>query len=302
MKKAFRIVAWILIPIIVLAGIVVYFGAIYVSEQNAAARPACEQPTESAGGVTPVTVLSYNIRCFVPAADAVDRWSNRKDSVFGLIEAVNPDIFGVQELTMFQVSAFVDRFRDRYTLVGEARDGIGLGERSAIFFSTDRFRLLEYGTAWLSETPARPSIGWDASCNRVVTHVVLQDKTTGVIFAHYNTHFDHIGKVAQQQSGKLIADLIAASEYPALLTGDFNVPEGGEVYQGLTKYFRDAKEVALQSSEAPTYQGYGKKSEVIDFVFLSGAVTAQSYRVIDRFNGIYPSDHSALVVEALIGA
>jgi hypothetical protein len=52
------------------------------------------------------------------------------------------------------------------------------GEHSAIFYNSDKFKLLEENTFWLSETPEKPSKGWDAAYNRVCTYGLFQNKKT----------------------------------------------------------------------------------------------------------------------------
>ena len=42
--------------------------------------------------------------------------------------------------------------------------GANIGEHAAIFYRHARFERLANGDFWLSETPERPSMGWDARC------------------------------------------------------------------------------------------------------------------------------------------
>lgn len=37
-----------------------------------------------------------------------------------------------------------------------------------VLFKKDRFKLLDSGNYWLSETQDKPSFGWDAQCRRFV--------------------------------------------------------------------------------------------------------------------------------------
>ena len=63
-------------------------------------------------------------------------------------------------------------------------------------------------TFWLSESPEMASRGWDAALNRIVTWVHLQDRKSGKEFFHFNTHFDHKGREARENSARLILDKI----------------------------------------------------------------------------------------------
>jgi endonuclease/exonuclease/phosphatase family metal-dependent hydrolase len=112
-------------------------------------------------------------------------------------------------------------------------DGRDAGEYAAIFYRKDVYTLKEEGTFWLSSTPEVPSIGWDAKFNRICTWVKLESiKTRGTLFV-FNTHFDHQGTVARQESARLILGKIKeiAGEHPSVLTGDFNVDQSSESYK-----------------------------------------------------------------------
>lgn len=50
-----------------------------------------------------------------------------------------------------------------YSFIGVGRDdGKEQGEYSAIFYKRELFDVLDSGTFWLSPTPEKPSLGWDA--------------------------------------------------------------------------------------------------------------------------------------------
>jgi endonuclease/exonuclease/phosphatase family metal-dependent hydrolase len=107
------------------------------------------------------------------------------------------------------------------------------GEFSAILYRKDRFELLDGNTFWLSETPEeKGSVGWDAALPRIVTWVKFKDKQTGKVFFHFNTHFDHIGVVARNESAKLLKQRAhsIAGDTPVIITGDFNCGENEQPY------------------------------------------------------------------------
>ncbi|MCE7070842.1 hypothetical protein LZG74_11045 [Dyadobacter sp. CY327] len=64
------------------------------------------------------------------------------------------DIFGVQE-------AFISQMKDiaelnAYAYTGKGRDDGREGGEHSYFYKKDRFKLLESGDFWLSETPDKP--------------------------------------------------------------------------------------------------------------------------------------------------
>ena len=83
-----------------------------------------------------------------------------------------------------------------YSQIGLAREGVGKGESSNIYYKKDRFVLKENNTFWLSATPDTISKGWDAAYNRVCTYGLFKDKKTKKQFWIFNTHLDHISKQA----------------------------------------------------------------------------------------------------------
>jgi len=50
------------------------------------------------------------------------------------------------------------------------------GEYAAIFYKKNQLSLLDSGNFWLSPTPERASLGWDAACIRICTWGKFQDK------------------------------------------------------------------------------------------------------------------------------
>ena len=67
------------------------------------------------------------------------------------------------------------------------------GEYAAIFYKKNQLSLLDSGNFWLSPTPERASLGWDAACIRICTWGKFQDKVSGKQFYFFNTHMDHVG-------------------------------------------------------------------------------------------------------------
>ena len=136
-----------------------------------------------------------------------------------------PDVVGMQEVVKNQLDDLKNRL-PQYTALGVGRaDGKEAGEYCSLFYKTDRFELIKNGNFGLSETPDTIGVkGWDAACERIVTWAILKDKTSGKKLAAFNTHFDHVGKVARRESAKLLLAKMheLAEGLPVILTGDFN--------------------------------------------------------------------------------
>lgn len=68
------------------------------------------------------------------------------------------------------------------------------GAHLMIMYRKARFILLDAGFFWLSDTPGKPSRGWDAVCRRVhgVGEILRPAVGEGVLLTS-DTHFDHKG-------------------------------------------------------------------------------------------------------------
>jgi len=188
-------------------------------------------------GNEPIRVMSFNIR-YGTANDGDDHWSKRKEFLAETIVAFSPDLLGTQETLLDQRNYLAAKMTS-YESFGVGRDnGKEEGEMAALFYRASRFEKLSGGNFWLSDTPDTVgSRGWDAALPRIATWVQLKDlKNVGskpILFL--NTHFDHRGKQARQESARLIRQKIQAlgADCSLIVTGDFNAEEGGGPYVAL---------------------------------------------------------------------
>lgn len=255
-----------------------------------------------------LTVMTYNLRLDTPD-DGVNQWPKRTDKVVALITKNNPDIVGVQEALHHQLQDLLRLLPD-YSYCGVGRDdGKEKGEYSAILFRNSRFGLLDTETHWLSETMEIPgSKSWDAAITRIFTVGRFFDRDTKKEFVMVNTHFDHIGKVARENSSKLIKEYLEelkseGSQLPVIVSGDFNSEPTEEAY--MTMVNAQGKFLLLDSrpagSTAGTFCGFkvgGITCKTIDFIFHTKEWVARNYQVITDNDGMYyPSDHLPVLVD-----
>lgn len=247
-------------------------------------------------------VMTYNIR-FDNANDGVNRWSNRKDKLTGLIQKYDPDLIGLQEALLSQIQDIITPL-PQYQYVGVGRDdGKEKGEFSCILYRKDKFDLINTETRWLSETPTVPgSKNWDAAITRVVTQATLRDKKSKKEFIHFNTHFDHIGKEARLNSARIIREWIAkdANKLPAIVTGDFNAEPTEPPYAEMLKD-KVVKDTRPKDLSVGTFCNFGVNSQpcrLIDYIFCTNSWRVGKYQVIQDNDGAnYPSDHLPVMVE-----
>jgi endonuclease/exonuclease/phosphatase family metal-dependent hydrolase len=272
---------------------------------------ACHNAPSSAPRVVaatapPLRVMTFNIRYDNPA-DGVNAWPNRKDWVASLVRFHGADVVGVQEALAHMLTD-LDARLPGFARVGVGRtDGRTKGEFSAILYRTDRLALLDSGTFWLSPTPQTVgSKGWDAAIERVATWARFRDRVTGCSHLHLNTHFDHIGEQARQESARLIRRRLAAlaNGLPVVMTGDLNADPTSASYRILSRDtiaeallpLADGFVVSRSGNYGPTSSWTAFKAiepgRRIDYILVSAPVTVLSHGILpDSWNGRFPSDH-----------
>lgn len=251
-----------------------------------------------------ISIMSFNIR-LATGDDAPYHWSARQPAVDYLLSREKPMLLGVQEALHEQV-LFLDSLLTGYNREGVGRDnGATEGEYSAIYYQSKYFERLDSGTFWLSETPCEVSFGWDAACRRVVTWVKLRDKRSGKEFCYMNTHFDHQGVKARQNSSTLICEKIKeiAGDMPTFVSGDFNAVETEDpiVYILKSGALVDSRKIAKSvKGRENTFHGFKEKvAGVIDYIFVTRGIDIKSSEIIEyRYNGIYLSDHNPVLMRA----
>jgi len=261
--------------------------------------------TTSAFANNPLTVMSFNIRCgLCEPPENPHNWKKRKYFVAHLIKTHNPDVIGLQEAELFQVEDLVEMLDD-YSWIGGGRDdGKDKGEATAILFRTTRLSLQGQQTLWLSQTPLKPSLGWDAKFRRTLTIAKLLDAQSKQFLYAFNTHLDNEGETARQEGAKLLLSEIAKIDAaaPFVVTGDFNFTATAKGYEIITQTLADAEKISATppTGGGKTFNGFGENKETdnkIDFVFVKKSTKVQSHKVdTTTYNNVYPSDHYPVIV------
>ena len=261
------------------------------------------QPKPQPKEYTDISVISFNIRVD-NAADGTNVWRNRRDAVVTMIERERPKQLGLQEAQPHQITYLSEHCPDYawYGLgrdtgkVPPATDSYAAEETMAIFWRTAELELLDKGTFWLSETPDQVSKGWDASYRRTCTWAGFRHKKSGQTCYFFNTHLDNDGKVAREESIKLLVSrmkTINSKRRVSFLTADFNSNVTDACFAPLHVYMRDARANAAVSDDYPSWNGYGASTGRLDHVFFSGDnCTAREFRTLRGDYGVpYISDH-----------
>ena len=253
-----------------------------------------------------IIIGTFNLR-YDNAADTGNRWKDRAPVVASLIRFHDFDLLGTQEGLKTQLDD-ISNALPAYDRYGIGRDnGIDAGEHSAIFYKKERFTLLDKGDFWLSETPEKPTLGWDATCcKRICSWVKLKDTRSKKELWCFNVHYDHQGKIAREESSKLLLNKIKeiAGNGMVILTGDFNGGHSSTWYQriatsGVLKDTYD--QVPYPYTNNPSFQAFGKQlagDEIIDHIFTTKNFKALRWGILsDSYRGKYPSDHFPVLAE-----
>ena len=242
-------------------------------------------------------VVSYNIRCVDdPNGNSIEERAPRLEEV---IKKYDPDLMGFQEFTVPWEMPADFAFSDDYDYVLQYRADSNR-EGTPVFWKRSKFKLLDSGTYWLSETPEESSKGWGADHYRIVTWVKLEIRQTGKVVYFCSTHFDFTD-APQVNSAKLIIER-AKKQFknaPTIIVGDYNMTRDSKGYAEMTTYFTDAN---LKKDGAKTYTGYGEPRSLIDFIFYTGkSIKGTHYNVMnEKPQGNFVSDHFGVYSEVIV--
>lgn len=252
---------------------------------------------------TTLDIMSFNIRMNYKD-DGANNWQFRREYMTDLIRWHEPDLLGVQE-------AHFPQYIDMKSLLPEYKafgpsEGRQGAESVAVFYLKSRMVLIDSGTFWLSKTPEKQSIGWDANLRRTVSWGAFKVKDSNKKVYFFVTHFDHKGSRAREESTKLLLQKVnqISGRNNAFIAGDFNLREDSHYYKmfingfGSTPSFYDTRKLSEKYfGPAWTIQDFGlmpvEKRPRIDYIFSNKKVRVTHFHNIsDQRGDVYPSDHN----------
>lgn len=214
-------------------------------------------------------------------------WDDRKGYLCDMIQFEAFDIFGVQEARYPQIADMLERMPE-YAYIGVGRDdGEQKGEHCAIFYQKKKFKVLDQGNFWLSETPDVPSYGWGAKYRRICTWGLFQNKKTKELFYLINTHVNW-GK-SSVMSANMLVEFVkekCTKTDNVILMADFNATQDSDLYKIITSNgFEDTYE-SSKYRFAPTGTGQGFRPNYfterrIDHIFVSKGITSSRYGLLN---------------------
>ena len=241
--------------------------------------------------------MSQNIMCWEQEPDAL--FVNRRPLIKKAVLESSSDVIGFQEVkpnwTQWLSEDLVGF--ENYTVYRDKNRPEG----TPIYWKTDKLDVMDKGHFWLSETPEKESIGWDAHCLRIACWILFKCKDDGKEFVFVNTHLDHRGEQARINGINLICDFIKEKfgNIPLILTGDFNATPDSSTIKAANELLTDARTACGILEFEPTYHGFEKKvNSVIDYIYLSSGVKCKGFTTVKKQDGVtVQSDHYGLVAE-----
>ncbi|MCJ1316786.1 hypothetical protein MMC15_002107 [Xylographa vitiligo] len=283
---------------------------------------------------TPVRVLTHNIRYATQFPfKGEELWPIRKPRLVNELQfhtLSSPEAFiCLQEVLheqLLDISSLLNENIREWKYIGVGRDdGKQAGEYSPIFYRPAVWKLLDFKTVWLSETPRKPSKSWDAASTRILTVGKFQHQQTKLELIAMNTHLDDQGSKSRLEGAKIIAtqvhDMshqIGRADIATFLAGDFNSETNMEAYRYLADHspmfdVHDLMPSQLRYGHTNTFTGFGNELlplTRIDFVFVKLGIeshqkgiqhpwSVKSYGVLENCfdDGVFISDHRAVVTD-----
>lgn len=247
-------------------------------------------------------IMSFNIRTGTSDKNTVNAWDTRKKGVYEMLNTEKPLIVGLQECHIFQRTDILNNCPS-YNGFGIGRDGSSTsGESCSIIYDRERCSIEKWGYFWLSETPDRSSMGWDAAYKRIATWAIVKLTSSEKRFFFINTHLDNKGATAQSEGMKLIMrkfEELNPEKLPQVLVADFNQVQTSTIFNECTDTMDNARLKAAKTDSKGTYNNWGSSSKMIDHIFMSG-YDIHLFKTLDQQWGSirYISDHYPIYVLA----
>lgn len=246
---------------------------------------------------------------------------DRMPRIITLIKNQPPDSIGVQECESALRESIENGIKSSGYVCAqdEIYDGSSYAFKNFIWYNSNTTGCIDSGQLWLSETPNEASKGFGAQHYISMGWALLKNMTLDVSYLHVNTHLYAIGsndetpelraEIRRAEANKLlelIKDLVDKYNVKnVILTGDMNEEcdvENG-VYSKLTEAFEDTRITADTANPKYTFHGLTENmgdDKVIDHCLCSvdkSIITVDKYDVVEKYNGNWLSDHSALVID-----
>lgn len=239
-------------------------------------------------------LLTFNLRIYSKNDDN-NILTNRIDYILEFLLKEKYDIICFQELNEYSFNLLKPLLK-YYNYCGLGRKENDSCESNKIYYKKDKFKLIFEETKWLSKTPDIAGSSYKIqTLPRIFTRVVL--KYNSKDFCIYNTHFDHLFNKIRIKEAKILSRFIKEknSNYPLILTGDFNSLPNSKPIKIISKILKDQT-----TNIKSTFHDFGKAKDniKIDYIFTNDKIKKINTRLItNKYGDIYLSDHYPVEIE-----
>lgn len=251
-----------------------------------------------------IRIMTYNIpmgNIKETDGNGKNTWINRSYAIHRYLLDVKPDLIGMQEPVRQSLIDILVGI-PHYALVGRGRnkEGADGGEYSCIIYRTDRFRVLDHGTYWLTDTPDKYSKIEGSTHYRIATWAYMEDLHSGARFLYTNTHLSYDSQPVRLAQIKVLKkhmnDLNQkyGTSLPHFLTGDFNMKDYEDNYTYVLNWqlkMRDMWSTARSKNDLCSASG-----SRIDYIYATQNVFSIYAQWDSKLteDGYYMSDHNPL--------
>ncbi len=273
-------------------------GLLTLSVMGGIALPAAA--VESAE-IAEYKLMSQNLWIYGTTGEYDAKEFDRRPMMIRRIREQSPDIITFQEMNTGWTDYLLSNseFTSNYTLHYKYRKSDNK-EAVPVAFKTSKFKVLESGHFWFSDTPDKESAFSDAYCHRICSWMVLEDKSNGEKIGVYSVHMD-LYESARNKSTPILLERINAikekyGDIMIIAAGDYNCKKGSTCYNAMIDAgYGDARFLAPVTSSEPT----APPSNIIDFIMVNNTVGALEFSVLsDNYNsdGYVLSDHNGITM------
>jgi endonuclease/exonuclease/phosphatase family metal-dependent hydrolase len=247
------------------------------------------------------------------------KWDARLPRIVALLEEMDADIMGVQELYQEQVLTLRPWIEKKYHLYTKP---LGKGEHCGILYKKERFKVEKGEILKMPSTPP----GQEHADTLIL--LTLRDLKTNQRITILNTHFNFTDAECRLKQAQFVINQVKklSKKTAVVLMGDLNtfahrlelkkLPfyDGDYLHHLLTqKYLKDAKEEAVlghlgpiatftnEGEDPAPFKGRGTPGIFLDHIYVSSKVKVISHAVQPAtVGGYYPSDHMPLISDILL--
>lgn len=255
-------------------------------------------------------VMTFNLRCDTPK-DFEDRWDNRKNMVYHVMNEYKCDIIGTQEVKDNMLRDLKENVRG-YDIIGEPRCKRISSERNNFLISSN-YIIQENKTFWLSKSPDKVgSKVWYSYLPRICTTAVIEIEDNKKIRI-CNSHLDNLFQKSREYGLKKLMEVIEKEQekekLPIILMGDFNAtPDSNLIKDFKNGKFSKEKLIPVQDINKSLYNEATRdkfkrtnNGVHIDYIFVSKEIEVVNAEIIKyNISEKYPSDHYPLMADIKI--